>query len=129
LYAKNFETSYIENLGNGQFKIIPLPQEVQLSPIYGLTTGDFNNDGHLDIVMGGNFTASRVKFGHYDAIRGICLLGNGKGQFTYRDASESGLMLAGEVRDIQKIVSGRGEELLIFSRNNDTPKMYITNKN
>ena len=129
LYAKNFETSIIENLGNGQFKITALPKETQLSPIYGLATGDYNQDGHLDIVMGGNFTSSRVKFGHYDAIRGICLLGNGKGQFSFKDASETGLMLSGEVRDIQKIVSARGEEYLIFSRNNDTPKIYKTNLN
>ena len=32
LFAKNFKTSYIENLGNGQFKISVLPKEVQLSP-------------------------------------------------------------------------------------------------
>ena len=126
LFAKNFKTSYIENLGNGQFKISVLPKEVQLSPIYGVNTGDFDQDGNLDIVMGGNFTASRVKFGHYDAIRGICLLGNGKGQFSYKDASETGLMLAGEVRNIQKIISARGEEFLIFSRNNNTPKIYKT---
>ncbi len=126
LFAKNFKTSYIENLGNGQFKISVLPKEVQLSPIYGINTGDFDHDGNLDIVMGGNFTASRVKFGHYDAIRGICLLGNGKGEFSYKDASETGLMLAGEVRNIQKIISARGEEFLIFSRNNNTPKIYKT---
>jgi hypothetical protein len=129
LYAKTFETSFIENKGNGKFEISALPQEVQLSPIYGLNTGDFNKDGHLDIVMGGNFTASRVKFGHYDAIKGICLLGNGKGQFSYEDASETGLMLSGEVRDIQRIVSARGEEHLIFARNNDTPKIYKTTNN
>ena len=129
LYAKNFETSFIENLGNGQFKVSALPKATQFSPIYGLTTGDFNQDGHLDIVMGGNFTASRVKFGHYDAIKGICLLGDGKGQFKHINASDSGLMVSGEVRDIQKIVSVQGEEHLIFSRNNDSPKIFKVNLN
>ena len=124
LYAKNFETSFIENLGNGQFKIKAMPKETQFSPIYGISTGDFNQDGHLDIVMGGNFTASRVKFGHYDAIKGICLLGDGKGEFRYLDASDSGLMLSGEVRDIQNMVSASGEQYMIFSRNNDTPKIF-----
>jgi hypothetical protein len=128
LYAKNFETSFIENLGNGQFKVSALPKATQFSPIYGLTTGDFNQDGHLDIIMGGNFTASRVKFGHYDAIKGICLLGDGAGQFTYINASDSGLMVSGEVRDIQKIISVKGEEHLIFSRNNDSPKIFKVNK-
>lgn len=129
LYAKNFETSFIENLGNDQFKITPLPKETQFSPIYGLTTGDFNQDGNLDVLMGGNFSASRVKFGKYDAIKGVCLLGNGKGQFRYVDASDSGLMVSGEIRDIQKIVSASGEEHLIFARNNDSPKIFKTNNN
>ena len=101
-----------------------MPKETQFSPIYGISTGDFNQDGHLDIVMGGNFTASRVKFGHYDAIKGICLLGDGKGEFRYLDASDSGLMLSGEVRDIQNMVSASGEQYMIFSRNNDTPKIF-----
>jgi hypothetical protein len=127
LYAKNFETSFIENLGKGQFKITALPKETQFSPIYGLTTGDFNQDGNLDVIMGGNFTASRVKFGHYDAIKGICLLGDGLGGFTYLDASASGLMLSGEVRDIQKISLVNGEEQLIFIRNNDSPMIYKFN--
>lgn len=127
LFAKTFETSYVENLDNGQFKITALPKETQFSPIYGLTTGDFNQDGNLDIIMGGNFTASRVKFGHYDAIKGICLLGDGLGGFTYLDASESGLMLPGEVRDIQKILLVNGEEHLIFVRNNDSPIIYKLN--
>jgi hypothetical protein len=127
LYAKTFETSYVENLGKGQFKITALPKETQFSPIYGLITGDFNQDGNLDVILGGNFTASRVKFGHYDAIKGICLLGDGLGGFTYLDASESGLMLPGEVRDIQKILLVDGEEHLIFVRNNDRPIIYKLN--
>jgi len=127
LYAKTFETSYMENLGNGQFKITALPIETQFSPIYGMTTGDFNQDGNLDVIMGGNFTASRVKFGHYDAIKGICLLGDGSGGFTNLEASASGLMVSGEVRDIQKISLANGGEHLIFSRNNDSPVIYKFN--
>ena len=89
-----------------------------------MSSGDFNQDGNLDVLLGGNFTASRVKFGHYDAIKGVCFLGDGSGQFSYLDASESGLMVSGEVRDIQKITSPNGEEYFVFSRNNNTPKIY-----
>jgi hypothetical protein len=56
-------------------------------------------------------------------------LGDGKGQFKYINASDSGLMVSGEVRDIQKIVSVQGEEHLIFSRNNDSPKIFKVNLN
>ena len=123
-YAKNFHTSYIENLGEGTFKTKPLPNETQLSPIFGLTTGDFNNDGNLDVVLAGNFTATRVKFGHYDAIKGIYLMGDGKGNFDYVDASETGLLIDGEVRNIKQITSSKGEKQLIFSRNNGSPKVF-----
>ena len=124
LQAKKFQSSYVENLGNGQFKLTPLPKETQFSPIYGIVTGDFNNDGHTDIVMGGNFTASRVKFGRYDAIKGIFLIGHGTGNFTFLDASKSGLMVEGEVRDIKKIKIANGSDVLIFARNNDTPIIF-----
>ena len=124
LLAKNFETSYIENLGNNQFRITPLPIETQLAPIFGITTGDFNGDGNVDVVMGGNFKGSRVKYGHYDALKGICLLGNGKGNFEFIDIDKSGLKVNGEIRDIDSYVNYKGEKTLLFSRNNDTPQFF-----
>ena len=51
-------------------------------------------------------------------------MGDGKGNFDYIDASESGLILKGEVRDIKQITSSKGENHLIFSRNNDKPKIF-----
>ncbi len=128
LLAKNFETSYIENLGNNQFRITPLPIETQLAPIYGITTGDFNGDGNLDVVMGGNFTGSRVKYGHYDALKGVCLLGDGKGNFEFIDVDKSGLKANGEIRDIDSFVNYKGEKTLLFSRNNDAPQLFKLNK-
>ncbi len=128
LLAKNFESSYIENLGNNQFRITPLPIETQLAPIYGITTGDFNGDGNLDVVMGGNFTGSRVKYGHYDALKGVCLLGDGKGNFEFIDVDKSGLKVNGEIRDIDSFVNYKGEKTLLFSRNNDAPQLFKLNK-
>ena len=128
LLAKNFDTSYIENLGNNQFRITPLPIETQLAPIYGITTGDFNGDGNLDVVMGGNFTGSRVKYGHYDALKGVCLLGDGKGNFEFIDVDKSGLKVNGEIRDIDSFVNYKGEKTLLFSRNNDVPQLFKLNK-
>ena len=43
--------------GTDNLRFLSFPK-VQLSPIYGVNTGDFDQDGNLDIVMGGNFTAS-----------------------------------------------------------------------
>ena len=128
LLAKNFESSYIENLGNNQFRISSLPIETQLAPIYGITTGDFNGDGNWDVVMGENFTGSRVKYGHYDALKGVCLLGDGKGNFKFVDVDKSGLKVNGEVRDIDSFLNDKGEQTLLFSKNNDAPQLFKLNK-
>jgi hypothetical protein len=122
--AKNFDSSYMENLGNGKFKLVPLPVETQFSPIYGILTEDFNNDGHEDIIVGGNFFGTRVKFGRYDANKGLLLFGDGKGNFMPSSVRESGLNIDGEVRDITKITLADKTEVLLFVRNNDGMAMY-----
>ena len=123
LKASTFSSSYMENLGQGKFNLTPLPLDTQLSPIYSIKSGDYNGDGNIDILLGGNFTKSRVKFGHYDAIRGVFLAGDGKGKFIPINVSESGLMISGEIRDINHIETNTDSDYLIFSRNNESPEL------
>ena len=47
--AKNFASSYLENLGNGKFGIKNLPNKAQFSSINNILAKDFNKDGFLDI--------------------------------------------------------------------------------
>lgn len=126
--ATNFSSSYVENLGEGKFKLSPLPMDAQLSPIYSILPKDYDGDGNLDIVLGGNFTKSRVKFGHYDAINGLLLSGDGKGNFTTSKVTESGLMISGETRSINYIETKKNFNYLIFGRNNDTPELVSFKK-
>ncbi|MEN8230100.1 MAG: VCBS repeat-containing protein, partial [Bacteroidota bacterium] len=81
LQANTFTTSYLENLGNNQFAISDLPLPAQLSPVYNIGTGDYNNDGDPDLLLTGNFFGSRIKYGRLDANRGTVLLGDGNGHF------------------------------------------------
>ena len=53
--VNSFASKYIENQGDGKFKVRPLDNLAQISSINSMITGDFNNDGNLDIVSGGNF--------------------------------------------------------------------------
>jgi len=124
LNAKNFETSYMENLGNGKFKLVPMPVQTQFSPVYGILVEDINSDGNEDIIVGGNFFGTRVKFGRYDANKGIVLLGDGKGKFKPTSVMESGLNIDGEIRDITKIVLADNTEIVLFVRNNDGIAQY-----
>jgi hypothetical protein len=124
LKAKNFDTSYMENLGNGKFKLVPLPLQTQFSPIYGILTDDINNDGNEDIIMGGNFFGTRVKFGRYDANKGLVLIGNGKGNFRPASVMESGLNIDGEIRDVTKLMLADKTKVVLFMRNNDGIATY-----
>lgn len=128
LKAVNFASSYLENLGDGKFNLIPLPNVAQFSPIYGIVAEDVNQDGNLDIIAGGNFFGTRVKYGRYDANKGTLLFGNGKGSFETVSNLESGFNIDGEVRDIVTLKLANEDEIIMFAKNNTGIQTYIINK-
>jgi hypothetical protein len=129
LKANILASCYMENKGNNQFSLEPLPREAQYSPIYGINSGDFSGDGNPDMVMAGNFYGTMIKFGEYDANKGLLLAGNGKGKFKVVSDLESGLYIRGEVRDINKIRLANGKNLIVFALNNDSLKLYGFDRN
>jgi hypothetical protein len=124
LKASIFSTCYLENKGNNQFELIPLPLEAQYSPIYGIWPGDYNMDGNPDMILAGNFFGTRIKFGEYDANKGLLLIGNGKGKFEAQSDIQSGFYINGEVRDIAELKLASGKDILIFALNNDSARLY-----
>ena len=48
-------SSFLINEGDFRFSLKPMPLEAQFSPIFGIATLDYNSDGHLDILLTGNF--------------------------------------------------------------------------
>jgi hypothetical protein len=107
--ATYLQSAYIENTGNGNYKIHPLPVEAQKSPVFGIVTGDLNGDGNEDVVLTGNFYPNEVNMGRQDASTGLLLLGNGKGSFTAVPCAESGLMIHGDARK-SVLLKGAGQE-------------------
>jgi hypothetical protein len=124
LQANNFASSYLENIGNNQFEFSPLPFPAQLSPIISMLSEDFDRDGHLDVLLAGNFYGSRIPFGRLDANKGLLLRGDGKGKFEEVPNARSGLFIHGEVRDIARVKGADGYDLVLFSRNNDSLSVY-----
>ena len=124
LKASLFKSCYLENKGNGRFGLSPLPREAQFSPVYAINTGDYNKDGLMDMLLAGNFFGTRIKFGEYDANKGLLLAGNGKGEFTPMNDLQSGFRIRGEVRDIRSIKLISGKSIYIFVLNNDSAKIY-----
>jgi hypothetical protein len=127
LTATELSTGYFENQGDGSFKFNPLPIEAQMSPVYGILVTDVDGDNVTDLVLGGNFKGSRVKFGEYDANYGTVLKGDGKGGFIAMSEKESGIMVRGEVRDIIQLKTSTGDTWLLWARNNDQMAVYKMN--
>jgi hypothetical protein len=91
---------------SNKFESIPLPVEVQSSPVFVITTLDFDKDGHKDLFLGGNQYQSRLKFGRYDANYGLLLKGNGKGDFIMIPQFQTGLKLKGDLRSVLNLGNG-----------------------
>jgi hypothetical protein len=118
LDAYTMQSSVFINNKNGTFTSKALPTAAQLSPMYGIAAEDFDKDGNIDILMGGNFYQSKPEVGIYDASYGILLKGDGKGGFTALPAQQSGISIRGAVRDIVLIKSGKKKLILIAKNNN-----------
>ncbi|MCG9970640.1 VCBS repeat-containing protein [Christiangramia crocea] len=115
--SQTFANSYLENLGNGKFKLSPLPKMAQISPMYGTIVGDYNNDNHLDVLAVGNFYSGEVFSGQYDASIGWFLAGDGKGNLTPIESRESGFFVKGDAKSLVNLRSGQ-KELILAGINN-----------
>jgi hypothetical protein len=118
LEAFMFESSVLWNKQGKSFAMTALPVEAQLSPVYGIETGDFNNDGKTDILLGGNQYRVKPELGRYDASYGAFLSGDGKGGFVAQSPS-AGWQIDGEVRDIMTVNSG-GRKVIVVTRSNNS---------
>jgi hypothetical protein len=112
LKAETMQTVYLENQGSKGFSLHVLPEEAQYAPIYAIAVTDINHDGKKDILLAGNNTWTRIKFGRYSANHGVVLLGDGKGNFSYVPQWQSGLQLRGNVRSVATIQVNNETEFL-----------------
>ncbi len=118
------ESSYLENIGDGNFRIKPLPIEAQFAPVFGVVTEDINNDGLLDAVLVGNLYSTEVTTGRYDASIGLYLMGDGKGGFKSVSASESGLYAGADAKGLVRLRSVNGDNLLLIGNNSGAIETY-----
>ena len=123
LKADFLESAYLENLGNGNFKIRALPIQCQTAPILGTTVTDIDLDGNLDVLLVGNFCPNEVGYGQNDAFLGLLLKGNGSGNFTVMNYGDSGFIVDGDARAMSKVITANGE-LFLATVNNDSLKVF-----
>ncbi|MDP3313706.1 VCBS repeat-containing protein [Lutibacter sp.] len=99
----NLNSSYVENLGNGKFKISSLPTIAQWTSVYTMLVVDFNNDGFKDVLMAGNIYEVNTQLSRLDASHGVLLLNNKKGQFYTSMDINRGFSIDGPARSMNKI--------------------------
>lgn len=121
-----FQSCYLENKGTEGWKLVPLPLQAQVAPVYGINVSDYNSDGHTDIALSGNSYAPDVLTGRYDAFKGLILLGNGTGNFQPLNAKQSGMLVDGNAKALAGLVDGSGKLLLLAAQNNDTLRVFET---
>lgn len=119
-----FESSYLENKGNGDFVIIPLPIQTQFSPIYGVIAGDYDGDGKLDGLLIGNSYATEASTGRYDASIGSYLRGDGNGKFTYVESRKTGFMVDHDAKSLATLITREGSQLILAAINDGKLKVH-----
>ncbi len=128
LKANNFNSCYCRNDGNGKFTLIPLPLQAQLSALNGMTVDDFDGDGNLDVVINTNDYSADVTVGRYDALNGLMLKGDGKGNFTPKTILESGIFIPGNGKALIKLRGKNGKYLLAAAQNRGALKVFELKK-
>jgi hypothetical protein len=121
--ANTFATTFIENLGNNEFKLSKLPVESQFSSINDMLIEDFNADGHLDVLMVGNLFVSEIETTRNDAGTGLVLLGDGKNNFKAMSHRESGFFARNDAKKVSMVTTGN-KKLLLVANNNDRLQVF-----
>ena len=118
-------STYFENKGDFNFEANPLPWTAQISSIQAIQSMDINDDGYLDVIIGGNTYEMSTQLGRLDGSYGEVLINkNGKG---FVVESKKSYNIKGAVRSIGNITINE-DQYLIFGINNDSIRIVKTIK-
>ena len=117
LQAYELRSCVLLNNKQGGFTLQPLPVEAQVSTVQGISIRDYDGDGKMDVLLGGNFYESKPEVGIYDASYGLLLKGKGNGTFTSVPAQQSGFFVKGAIRNIL-FIKCSNKNLIVVAKNN-----------
>ena len=93
--AKTLDSMIFFNRGD-HLERMPLPQQAQWAPVFGIVAADFDGDGWQDLFLSQNFFALRPELARIDAGRGLLLRGGQGGLLRAIAGADSGLEMYGE---------------------------------
>jgi hypothetical protein len=117
----------LRNNGNWNFSWEPFPVRAQFSPVHAIETMDIDRDGHMEILLAGNFFDVLPELGRYDASYGIVLREKGKGEFEVLPPEQSGFFIRGQVRRM-KVMKRGDANVIIVAKNNDSAQVIQSNR-
>ena len=118
------KTSWIENLGEGKFKMHALPIEAQIGPVYGILPQYLDGDSEIDLLLIGNDFGMEVQQGPADALIGLALKNTGKGNFESISIEKSQFYVPGDGKSLVSINIANEKSLVVASQNNDSLKVF-----
>lgn len=130
LEATTFQSMLFLNHGNGRFQGIALPVETQYAPVFGIQSGDFDGDGHIDLIIGQNHSHTRAGFPHQTSGSCWILLGNGDGTFEVSTSLKTGIDLHGDIRAIALgDMNQDNRPDVIITQNEEDTKLFLNQSN
>jgi enediyne biosynthesis protein E4 len=125
--ATNFHTGWIENKGDFELVFHLLPAQAQWSPVYGIVVNDFNADGNPDILLTGNEFNMQPVLGRSDALNGLVLQGDGKGNFLPLSILQSGFFVPGNGKALVQIPFN-SSIAVVATQNGGGMKLFLSNQ-
>jgi hypothetical protein len=131
LSANFMQSVMLENIGGGKFRLLLLPKQAQIAPIYGILPFDINEDGKLDILLIGNDFGVELQQGRADAFHGLTLINNGDFRFKPLIAQKSNFFVPHAGIGLVTLLANKNE-LILATQNNEelrtfTPKRSENN--
>ncbi|MBK8883736.1 MAG: VCBS repeat-containing protein [Bacteroidales bacterium] len=126
--ADYLKSSFCRNEGNNKFTLVPLPIQAQISALNGMAVDDFDGDGNLDVIINGNDWGTEVTVGRYDALNGLLLSGDGKGNFTPLSILQSGIYIPGNGKGMVGLRSSDNRYMIAAGVNRGPLKIFSLKK-
>jgi hypothetical protein len=89
-----------------------------------MISDDADGDGNEDLLLVGNDYGMEPGSGRHDAFMGLCLKGDGKGNFSSMTIAKSGFYVKGDAKGLAKVHTAKNEDLLVATQNQDSLVVY-----
>lgn len=116
-------SGYLKNT-NGNFTFVPFANKLQIAPIMDFEAFDFNGDGNLEVLAGGNYFGVIPFHGRFDSFPGALITSDEKIIL----GSDLGLDFGQKSIRHLKVISVNKKPYLLVINNNDKAEVYEINQ-